>query len=55
MLRRDLTLYRVVLGRLSLGDLMALYERTAPEHETLAQIIAQELDQRLGGAFTGAV
>lgn len=47
MLRVDLSLYQSVLGRLSLDELLALYERTAPEYEALARAIAEELDQRL--------
>ena len=47
MLRADLTLYRRLLCRLSLGDLIALYERTTTEYAALAQVIADELDQRL--------
>ncbi len=47
MLRDDLSFYRLLLGRLSLGELTALYERTAPEYETLARVIAEELSQRL--------
>lgn len=50
MLIRDLTFYRHLLRGLSLGDLMALYERTAPRYETLARAIADELNGRLGEA-----
>ncbi len=48
MLLRDLTFYRHLLRGLTLGDLVALYERTAPQYETLAQAIADELNGRLG-------
>lgn len=46
MLLRDLTFYRRVLRGLSVGDLAALYERTAPQYEILARAIADELDAR---------
>ncbi len=48
MLLCDRTTYRLLLRRLSLGDLVTLYERTLPEHAALAQIIADELNVRLG-------
>ena len=47
MLRRDLIWYRTLLRDLSLADLATLYERTAPQYETLARAIADELDARL--------
>lgn len=47
MLLRDLTFYRHLLRGLTLGDLVALYERTAPQYETLARAIADELSGRL--------
>lgn len=47
MLLRDLTLYRALLLRLSLGDLILLYERTAGKQPALAQAIGDELDRRL--------
>jgi hypothetical protein len=48
MLLCDRTAYRALLRRLSLGDLVALYERTLPEYGPLADIIADELNLRLG-------
>lgn len=48
MLLCDRTVYRALLRRLSLGDLVALYERTLSEYDTLADIIADELNLRLG-------
>ncbi len=48
MLLCDRTAYRLLLRRLSLGDLVALYERTVSEYDTLAAIIADELNARLG-------
>lgn len=50
MLRHDVSLYRSLLRRLSLQDLMILYERTVPDYETLAGIIAEELCRRLDGS-----
>lgn len=47
MLVRDLTVYRTVLRRLSLGDLVSLYERTFREQPALARAISDELDCRL--------
>lgn len=47
MLLRDLTLYRTLLRRLSLGDLIALYERTVRDNPRLAQAIGEELTDRL--------
>lgn len=47
MLRRDLTLYRTLLLELSLGDLVALYERTVAEYPLLARAICEELDCRV--------
>jgi hypothetical protein len=49
MLLRDLAFYRTLLRRLPLGELLALYERTAPEYAALAQAIAEELTARLSG------
>ena len=54
MLRRDVSFYRALLGRLSLGELVALYERTAPEYAALAQVIAEELERRQDGALRAA-
>ena len=48
MLLRDLTLYRSLLRRLSLGDLVSLYERTFRTQPALAQAISDELDCRFG-------
>ncbi len=48
MLLRDLALYRALLQRLSLGDLVALYERTSADYAPLARAIADEIDARLG-------
>ncbi len=48
MLLRDMTLYRTLLQRLTLAELLALYERTAPDYGLLARTIAEELDARLG-------
>lgn len=48
MLRRDVRFYQTLLHELSLGELVTLYEQTMPEYAVLAQIIAEELDQRLG-------
>ncbi len=48
MLLRDLTLYRTLLRRLTVAELLALYERTAPDYGLLAQTIAEELDARQG-------
>lgn len=50
MLRRDRICYRRLLRRLSLGELLALYEQSMPDFEVLAEFIAQELDIRLGRA-----
>ncbi len=47
MLLRDLTLYRALLQKLSLGDLILLYERTLGQQPTLARVIGDELDRRL--------
>jgi len=47
MLLRDLTLYRTLLRRLSVTELLSLYERTAPNYAILAQTIAEELDARM--------
>lgn len=49
MLLRDLTLYRALLRRLTVAELLSLYERTAPDYGILAQTIAEELDARQGG------
>ncbi len=48
MLRRDLLLYQRLLSALTLSELAALYERTAPEYAPLAQAIADEISLRLG-------
>lgn len=48
MLLRDMTFYRTLLQRLSLAELLALYERTAPDYSILARTIAEEMDARLG-------
>lgn len=48
MLHCDRSAYRVLLRRLTLGELVALYERTLSEYDALAQIIADELSARLG-------
>lgn len=48
MLLCDRTTYSLLLRRLSLGDLVALYERTAPDFAALAALIAAEIDLRLG-------
>ncbi len=48
MLLCDCAAYRLLLRRLSLGDLVALYERTVCKYDTLAAIIADELNLRLG-------
>lgn len=55
MLRRDRAFYRLLLRRLSLGELVTLYERTLSEFETLAPFIAEELDRRLTRAVQEAV
>lgn len=47
MLLRDLALYRALLQRLSLGDLILLYERTLGKQPLLAQVIGDELNRRL--------
>lgn len=48
MLLCDRTTYRALLRRLTLGDLVVLYERTLLKHNILAAIIADELNCRLG-------
>jgi hypothetical protein len=54
VLRRDLSFYRSLLRDLSLGELVALYERTAPEYALLAEAIAEELEQRQGSGLRAA-
>lgn len=50
MLLHDVTLYRKILCRLSLAELLALYERTVCLYAPLAQAVADEMDSRLGGS-----
>ncbi len=47
MLLHDPTLYRSLLRRLSLADLLALYERTVCLYVPLAQAVCDEMDARL--------
>ncbi len=47
MLLHDLTLYRRLLRRLTLAELLALYERTVCLYVPLAQAISDEMDSRL--------
>jgi hypothetical protein len=54
VLRRDLSFYRSLLCGLSFGELVALYERTLPEYAALAQVIAEELEQRQDITFKAA-
>lgn len=49
MLLHDITLYRRLLRRLPLVELLALYERTVCLYVPLAQAVADEMDARLGG------
>ena len=49
MLLHDPALYRSLLRRLSLADLLALYERTVCLYVPLAQAVCDEMDARLGG------
>ncbi len=49
MLLHDITLYRRLLRRLSLAELLALYERTVCLYVPLAQAVSDELDARLSG------
>jgi hypothetical protein len=49
MLLHDLALYRKLLRRLTLADLLALYERTVCLYAPLAQAISDEMDARLVG------
>ncbi len=49
MRQSDRLLYRVILRRVSLPELTALYERTLPEYPALAETIASEIDARLAG------
>lgn len=48
MLLHDITLYRRLLRRLSLAELLALYERTVCLYAPLAQAVSDEMDARLG-------
>ena len=47
MLLQDITLYRRLLRRLTLAELLALYERTVCLYVPLAQAVAEEMDSRL--------
>ena len=49
MLLHDTTLYRSLLRRLTLAELLALYERTVCLYVPLAQAVCDEMDARLGG------
>jgi hypothetical protein len=49
MLLHDTTLYRRLLRRLTLAELLALYERTVCLYVPLAQAVSDEMDARLGG------
>ena len=49
MRQSDRNLYGVILQRVSLPELTALYERTMPEYPALAEAIASEMDARLAG------
>lgn len=48
MLLHDITLYRRLLRRLTLAELLALYERTVCLYIPLAQAVSDEMDSRLG-------
>lgn len=48
MLLHDITLYRRLLRRLTLAELLALYERPVCLYIPLAQAICDEMDARLG-------
>jgi hypothetical protein len=50
MLLHDVTLYRKMLRRLTLAELLALYERTVCLYAPLAQAVADEMDSRLVSA-----
>lgn len=50
MLLCDTTLYRGLLRRLTLADLLALYERTVCLYVPLAEAISDEMDARLQGS-----
>lgn len=50
MLLHDVTLYRKMLRRLTLAELLALYERTVCLYAPLAQAVAEEMDSRLASA-----
>ncbi len=47
MLLHDQTTYRRLLRRLTLAELLSLYERTVCLYVPLAQAIAEEMDARL--------
>ncbi len=47
MLLHEPALYRSLLRRLSLADLLALYERTVCLYVPLAQAVSEEIDARL--------
>lgn len=47
MLLHDQTTYRRLLRRLTLAELLSLYERTVCLYAPLAQAIAEEMDARL--------
>ena len=49
MLLCDHTVYRRLLRRLTLAELLALYERTVCLYAPLAEAVAQEMDARLAG------
>ncbi len=48
MLLHDMTLYRRLLRRLTLAELLALYERTVCLYVPLAQAVSDEMNSRLG-------
>ena len=47
MLLHDTTLYRHLLRRLTLAELLALYERAVCLYVPLAQAVCDEMDARL--------
>ena len=47
MLLHDRALYRKLLRRLTLAELLALYERTVCLYAPLAEAVSEELDSRL--------
>lgn len=47
MLLHDITLYRRLLRRLTLAELLALYERTVCLYVPLAQAVSDEMDARI--------